>query len=129
MANINKLALEEIRRVDDDVVEMLAGHRLVIGDDDVAGLEPVLAVARHAVGDDDAEIGDEMRHAADILRHERAVGRDQRGAEVAHLVDHHVVGGALQIGRHLVGDGRQRVADHLERDGVELRSIMRLQLR
>ena len=38
---------------------------------------------------------------------------------VAHLVDHHVVGGALQVGRHLVGDGGQRVADHLERDGVE----------
>ena len=52
-------------------------------------------------------------------RDQFAVGVDQRGAVVAHLVDHHVVGGALQVGRHLVGDGGQRVADHFERDRVE----------
>ena len=84
------------------------------------GLKPSRAVALHAVGDDHAEIGDEMRHAADVLRNQLALGVEQRGAVVAHLVDHHVVGGALQVGRHLVGDGRQRVADHFERDGVEL---------
>src|SRR6185436_18870149 len=61
-----------------------------------------------------------MRHAADVLRDQLALGVEQCGAIVAHLVDHHVVGGALQVGRHLVGDGRQGVADHLERDGVEL---------
>ena len=86
---------------------------------DVAGLEALAAVALHAVDDDDAEIGDEVRHAADVLRHELAVGIDQRGAEVAHLVDHHVVGGALQVGRHLVGDRGQRVADHFQRDRIE----------
>ena len=35
-----------------------------------------------------------------------AVGVEQRAAVVAHLVDHHVVGGALQVDRHLVGDRR-----------------------
>ena len=60
-----------------------------------------------------------MRHAADVLRDQLAVGVDQRGAEVAHLVDHHVVGGALQVGRHLVGDRGQRVADHFQRDRIE----------
>src|SRR5262249_22086380 len=44
---------------------------------------------------------------------------DQRSAEVAHLVDHHVVGRPLQIDRHLVGDRRQRVADDFQRDGIE----------
>ena len=83
------------------------------------GLKPSRAVALHAVDDDDAEIGDEVRDAADVLRDQLALGVEQRGAEVAHLVDHHVVGGALQVGRHLVGDGGQRVADHFERDRVE----------
>jgi len=46
-------------------------------------------------------------------------GVDQRGAEVAHLVDHHVVGGALQIDRHLIGDRGERIADDFERDGIE----------
>ena len=40
-----QLALVEIGHVDDDVVEVLAGHRLVVGDDDVARLE---AVARRS---------------------------------------------------------------------------------
>ena len=114
-----KLAIVEVRHVDDDVVEVLPRHRLVIGDDDVARLESLRAVALHAVGDDDAEIGHEVGDAADILRDELALGIDQRGAEIAHLVDHHVVGGALQIGRHFVGDRRQRVADHFQSDRIK----------
>ncbi len=43
-----QLALEEIGHVDDDVVEVLAGDRLVIGDDHVIRLEAVGAVALHA---------------------------------------------------------------------------------
>ena len=115
----HQLAPVEIGHVDDDVVEVLPRHRLVVGDDDIARLEAVPSVAPQAVGDDDAEVGDEMRHPADVLADQLAGGVDQRGAEVAHLVDHHVVGGALQVGRHLVGDRRQRVADHLQRDRVE----------
>ena len=114
-----KLAAVEIRHVNDDVIEMLAGDRLMIGDDRVARRKALGAVALHAVGDDDAEVGDEVRNAADILRDELAFGIDQRGAEVAHLVDHHVVGGALQVGGHFVGDRRQRIADHFQRHRIE----------
>src|SRR5204862_5657266 len=46
----------------------------------------------------------------------------QGGAEIAHLVDHHVVGGALQVRRHLVGDRRQRVADDFERHRIQFRA-------
>jgi hypothetical protein len=53
---------------------VLAGHRLVVGDDDVARLEAVRAVALHPVGHQHAQVGDEMRHAADILRNELALG-------------------------------------------------------
>ena len=87
------------------------------------GLNPSLTVALHAVDDEDAEIGDEVGDAADILRNQLAVRVEQRGAIVADLVDHHVVRGPLQIGGHLVGDGRQRVAEHLERDGIELHRL------
>ena len=120
-----QLALMEIGHVDDDVVEVLAGDRLVVGDDDVARLEALGAVALHAVDDDDAEVGDEVRDAADILRDQLALGVEQRGAIVAHLVDHHVVGGALQVGRHLVGDGGQRVADDLQRHRIERDALCR----
>ena len=88
----------------------------------------IRAVALEAVGDDDAEIGDEVRHAADVLRDQFALGVDQRGAEIAHLVDHHVVRRALQVGRHLAGDGGQGVADDFERDGVEWLAAGRLPL-
>ena len=76
-----QLALVEIGHVDDDVVEVLAGDRLVVGDDDVARLEALGAVALHAVDDDDAEVGDEVRDAADILRDQLALGVEQRGAD------------------------------------------------
>ena len=114
-----QLALEEIGHVDDDVVEVLARHRLMVGDDDVAGLEALGAIALHAVHHDHAEVGDEMGHAAYVLADEIAIGGEQRGAEVADFVDHHVVGGALQIRRHFIGDGGQGVADHLKGDGVK----------
>ena len=94
----------------------------MVGDDHIAGLEPAGPIALHAIDDDDAEIGDEMRHAADILAHQIAIGGQQGGAKIAHLVNHHVVGGALQVRRHLVGYRRQGVANDFQRDGIELRS-------
>jgi hypothetical protein len=115
-----QFAAIEIRHVNDDVVEMLAGHRLMVGDDDVTRLEALDAVTAHAVSDENAEVGDEVRDAADILRNQLALEIDQRGAEIAHLIDHHIVGCALQVRRHFIGDRGQRVADHFQRDGVEL---------
>src|SRR6185312_11188346 len=91
----HQLALEEIGHIDDDVVEVLPRHGLVIHDEDIAGGEAVLAIDPDAVGDDDAEIGDEMRDAADILAEQLALGVDEGGAEIPYLVDHHIVGGAL----------------------------------
>ena len=46
-----------------------------------------------------------------------ALGIEQRGAVVAHLVDHHVVGSALQVGRHLVGGGAHGGAVGRDRSG------------
>jgi hypothetical protein len=71
----------------------------------VARLEAVLAEPLQAVADDDAEIGDEMGDAAHVLGNQPALGIEQGAAIILHLIDHHIVGGALQIDRHFAGDG------------------------
>ena len=86
-----QLALEEDGRVDAHVVQVLAGHPLVIGDDHVARREAVSAVLGHAVLDDHAEVGHEVGYAAQVLGQQPAVHVQQRAAVVADLVDHHVV--------------------------------------
>ena len=53
---------------------MLAADALVVRDDHVARREAVDAVALDAVSDDDAEVGDEVRDAADVLRDQAPVG-------------------------------------------------------
>ena len=111
--------LEEIGDVDDDVVEVLARDRLVIGDQHVARREPVPAVPRHCVGNDDAEIRNEVGYAAHVLTHQPAVDVDDGGTEIPHLVNHHVVRGPLEVDRHLVGDRRKGVADDFEGHGIE----------
>jgi hypothetical protein len=114
-----QLVFEEERREDANVVEMLPRDALMIGDHDVARREAVDAVAFHAVLDHDAEIGDEVRDAADVLREQAALDVEHGATVVAHFVDHHVVRRALKIDRHLVGDRRQRAAQHLEGNRVE----------
>src|ERR1700675_1387122 len=99
---------------------MLPRHRLMIRNDDVAGLKSAFSVAIHAIYDDRAQVSNEMRNAAHILRNECPIRSDERRAEVAHLVDHHVVRGAVEVRCHLIGDGRQRVSNDLQRDGIEL---------
>ncbi len=61
----------------------------------------------------------------------RAKKKPQRrkALDAVTLVDHHIIRSALQVGGHLVGDGRQRVADDLKRDRVEGFAALRLFLR
>ncbi len=112
----DQLAAVEARRIEHDVVEMLAADLALVHDDDVARREAVEAVALDAVGDRDAEIGEEDRQAAAVLRDHPRLGVDQPAAIVADLVDHHVVGGLGQRVRHLVGIGDDGVAHHLDGD-------------
>ena len=95
---------------------MLAADLALVHDDDVAGREAVEPVARDAVGHRDAEIGEEDRQAAAVLRDHPRLRVDQPAAIVAHLVDHHVVGGLAQRVRHLVGIGDDGVAHDLDGD-------------
>ena len=45
---------------------MLPRHRLMAGDDDVAGLEAVPAIAFQPVDHEHAEVRDKVRHATDF---------------------------------------------------------------
>jgi len=115
----HELGFVEDRRVHHDVVQVLARGGLVVVQQHVAGAEARSAIPRDRVLHHYAQVRNKVRHAADVLRDQRAVRVEQRRAVVAHLVDHHVVRRALQIHAHLVGDGRQRVADDFERNGVQ----------
>jgi len=101
--------------------------RLVVGDDHVARLEAGLAVALEPVGDDSTpRSATKCDTPADILaRSARPPRPTRRGAEVAHLVDHHVVGGcrcrSAAIPR-LADPPAGAFADDLEGDRVRARS-------
>src|SRR5207248_8010884 len=62
--------------------------------------------------------GEEDRQAALVLRDHAALAVDQTTAEIAHLVDHHVVGGLAQRRGHLIGIGVDGIAHHLDGHGI-----------
>ena len=66
----------------------------------------------------DAEVGQEDRQPALVLRDHARLCIDQPAAEVTHLVDHQGVGRLAQRRRHLVGIGIDGVAYDLDGDGT-----------
>jgi len=95
---------------------MLAADLALIHNDDVARREALEAVAGDAVGDRDAEVGEEDRQTAAVLRDHPRLGVDQPAAIVADLVDHHVVGRLRQRVGHFAGIGDDGVAHDLDGD-------------
>src|SRR5215510_16412805 len=95
---------------------MLAANLGLVHHHHVAGREAIEPVACYAVGDRNAEIGEEDRQPAAVLRDHARLRVDQPAAEIAHLVDHHVVGGLGERVSHLVGIGHDGVAHDLDRD-------------
>jgi hypothetical protein len=114
-----QLALEDERRVHHDVVEVLPTDIGVIHEDHVACGKTVEVERVDAVLDGHAEVGQEDRQSARVLGDDLALRVDQAHAVVVDLVDHHVVGGAVEHGGHLVAARDQRIAHHLERDRVD----------
>ena len=108
----DQLALVVDRQAQRDVVEVAAGDIGVVGDQDVAGLDPVGAEMR--------ELGlERLGHAADEHRQAQpdrdrlALRGEQPDGEVERLVDDHVVGGAHEVGLHLLGHRHDPVAHQL----------------
>ena len=63
----DQLIAVETRRVEHDIVEVLATNLALIHDDDVARREALQPVAFDTVGHRDAEIGQEDRQPAAVL--------------------------------------------------------------
>ena len=92
---------------------MAAHHLRIVGQKNVAGENVFLSPVR--------ELGlDRVRKPADKHRQTEAdgnrvaVGIEQTDGEILGFVDDHVVGGAHEIGLHLVGDRHHRAADHFD---------------
>ncbi len=108
------------RRVHHRVVEVLALHRGVVAEHDVAVMQPLLAVDLQSVAHRHADrVGDERRHAASALRDQLALGADQPDGEIVVLVDIGRERRALDVGVDLVGDRDEAVADHFQRDRID----------
>src|SRR6266852_2725231 len=114
----HELALVKARRVDHDVVQMLAAHPAMVHHHDVARFETAQAVSLNAVFHSRPEIGEEDRQAAAVLRNHPPLYVEQTTAIVAHFVDHHVVGGFGEHIRHLVGIGDDGIAHDFNGDGM-----------
>ena len=96
---------------------MAAHHLRIVGEKYVAGKNVFLAPMR--------ELGfDRVRQPADKHRQPQAdrnrvaVGIEQADGEIFGFIDNHVVGGAHEIGLHLIGDRHYRAADHLDGKGI-----------
>ena len=113
----HQLAVMEDRHREGHVVEMAAGDVGVVGEQDVARLEILDAVmielGLHGV----AHAADEHRQS-EPDRHRVALRVEQADGEVERLVDDHVVGGAHQVGLHLLGRGDETVAHDLGGHGI-----------
>ena len=113
----DQLPLVEDRHGEGEVVEVAAGRVGVVGDEDVAGVDVLVAVVldlrAHRLG----HAADEHRQAKPD-RERLALLREQADGEVQRLVDDEVVGGPRQVGLHLLGDRDEASADDLDRDGV-----------
>jgi len=109
----------EDRRDERDVVQVHAAEIGIVDEDAVARRQPLGAVgldgARHDVGQR-AQVGGLGEGLGDGAQ----AGVEERAGEVAARLDVGGVGGPPQRGAHLLGDGQERVADHLEADGVDL---------
>ena len=97
-----ELVADEYWGVGHHIVQVLATDALVIHEDRVTRLKGLFLEPIDGVLDHDVEVGDEVRDAPDVLGEQLPVRAHDGAGEVPHLVDHHVVGRALQILRHLV---------------------------
>src|SRR5262245_29434293 len=98
---------------------MLTLHRGVIADDDIALVQVLSAIYRHAVFHRRADgIGNEHRHAAGGLREQFANGADKADRVVFVLVNIRAERRARHVGVDLIADRDDAMADDFERDRV-----------
>ena len=119
----DQLAVVEDRQGEDHVIQVAAHHLWIIGEQDVARLDIFFAPVAKLRLDRIREAADEHRQAkSDGNR--VAVGVEKPDGKILGLIDDHVVGGAHEIGLHLIRDRHHRAADHLRRESVDARLVI-----
>jgi hypothetical protein len=106
-----QLAIPKKRRVNHHIIEMLSADFRMIDEEDVAGMDVLQSIDFDAVLHGHAEVGEKNRQRPLVLGHRPSFMVHDTDTVVLHLVDHHVVGGALEHDRHLIGRGLQRATD------------------
>ena len=113
----DQLAIVEDRQSENHVIQVAAHHLRIVGEENIARLDVLLApVAKLRL--------DRIRQAADEHRQPEpdgngvAVGVEKADGEILGLIDDHVIGRAHEIGLHLIGDRHHRAANHFRGEGV-----------
>ena len=97
---------------------MAAHHLRIVGQENVAGVNILFTPMLELRLDRIRQPTDKHRQAeADGNR--VTVGIEQANGEILGLIDDHVVGGAHEIGLHLIGDRHHSAADHLCGEGID----------
>ena len=112
----------EDRRVHRDIVEMLAEHAGIVGEDHIPGLDPILPIGLECVAHREPHDDGEQRQPVRRLRNAAAVGIDDPDGVILVLVDQRTEGGAHQVRLDQVGNGLQRRPDDLELHRIDRRT-------
>ena len=114
----HQLAVVENRQRVDHVVQMAAHDVAVVGKENIAGMNIVLAPVRDLGLDRIRQTADKHRQA-ETDGNRVAVAIEQPDGKILRLIDDRVIRRAHQIGLHLAGDGDHRAADHLGGERVD----------
>ena len=108
-------AIHEHRCHHRDVRQMRAAVIGRIGDEHVVFAHGLVLL--HDRGDAIAHRSQVHRHMRRI-RHQPAIGIEDRAGEIQPLLDVHRGGGVLQRRAHFLGDGHEEIGEHFQRDGI-----------
>ena len=113
-------APEKHRHVHRNVGDMVARGIGIVGDDDIPLGKAVDTIHINARTDRVRQRPDKHGHTR-RFRPGFAAGRDNREAEVLHVIKQWIVSGAHQGGTHFPGRGNDAVADDFSSDDIQIR--------
>src|SRR6266542_1013993 len=121
-----QFAIPKERGVDDHVIEVLPADLRMIDEKNISDVYIVQSIDLDAVLNRYAQVSEEDRQRAPVLRHRLPLVIDDADAVVLHLVDHHVVSRALEHSRHFIGGGLESAADNFYRNRIDGHSFASL---
>ena len=115
----NQMSLVEQGHGQGYVVQVAAGKVGVIGDEDIAGLDVLIAKMCDLGFDGFSHSSNEHRQSQSD-RNGFSLGGEKSDREIESLGDDYIVSGAHEIGFHVAGDRHDAVANNFSEDGVAL---------